>query len=146
MLFVALSEWLFWAEFGNRFDFIAVDYLVYTHEVIGNIKVPYPVGLLLTGLAVPAVLIATFFGRVLFKPASDHLRFGQRALFTSLWAAGIALSLLVNSDWRSLISNNRYTQELAGNGTYQFWHAFRHKENGDLYPGLAGWLCATQTP
>ena len=60
LLFVALSEWLFWAEFGNRFDFIAVDYLVYTHEVIGNIKESYPVGMLLTGLAVPAVLIATF--------------------------------------------------------------------------------------
>lgn len=128
LLFVALSEWLFWAEFGNRFDFIAVDYLVYTHEVIGNIKESYPVGLLLSGLAVPAVLIATFFGRVLFKPASDHLRFGQRALFTSLWAVVFALSLLVNSDWRSLISNNHYTQELAGNGTYQFWHAFRHNE------------------
>lgn len=128
LLFVALSEWLFWAEFGNRFDFIAVDYLVYTHEVIGNIKESYPVGLLLTGLAVPALLIATFFGRVLFKPASDHLRFSQRALFTSLWAVVFALSLLVNSDWRSLISNNHYTQELAGNGTYQFWHAFRHNE------------------
>ncbi|MDO9192910.1 MAG: LTA synthase family protein, partial [Undibacterium sp.] len=36
LMFVALSEWLFWSEFGNRFDFIAVDYLVYTHEVIGN--------------------------------------------------------------------------------------------------------------
>lgn len=28
MLFVAVAEWLFWDEFGVRFNFIAVDYLV----------------------------------------------------------------------------------------------------------------------
>ena len=39
----AVSEFTFWEEFGNRFDFIAVDYLVYTHEVIGNIRESYPV-------------------------------------------------------------------------------------------------------
>ena len=37
MLFNAVAEWLFWDEFGARFNFIAVDYLVYTREVLGNI-------------------------------------------------------------------------------------------------------------
>ncbi len=31
LLFVAVAEWLFWDEFGVRFNFIAVDYLVYTN-------------------------------------------------------------------------------------------------------------------
>ena len=30
LLFVAAAEWLFWREFGSRFNFIAVDYLVYS--------------------------------------------------------------------------------------------------------------------
>ena len=37
-LFVAVSEWTFWEEFQTRFNFIAVDYLVYTTEVIGNFR------------------------------------------------------------------------------------------------------------
>ena len=37
LLFIAVSEWTFWEEFQTRFNFIAVDYLVYTTEVIGNI-------------------------------------------------------------------------------------------------------------
>ena len=35
----AISEYFFWNEFGVRYNFIAVDYLVYTNEVIGNIFV-----------------------------------------------------------------------------------------------------------
>lgn len=33
----AVSEYFFWNEFGVRYNFIAVDYLVYTNTVIGNI-------------------------------------------------------------------------------------------------------------
>ena len=38
----AISEYFFWNEFGVRYNFIAVDYLVYTNEVIGNIMQSYP--------------------------------------------------------------------------------------------------------
>ena len=37
LLFNVISEWFFWDEFSTRYNFIAVDYLVYTTEVIGNI-------------------------------------------------------------------------------------------------------------
>ncbi len=39
----AVSEYFFWNEFGIRYNFIAVDYLIYTNEVIGNIMERYPV-------------------------------------------------------------------------------------------------------
>ena len=41
MLFVATAEWLFWDEFGVRFNFIAVDYLVYSDEVLNNLLDSY---------------------------------------------------------------------------------------------------------
>ena len=41
LLINAVGEWFFWQEFGVRYNFIAVDYLVYTHEVIGNILESY---------------------------------------------------------------------------------------------------------
>ena len=38
-----ISEYFFWSEFGVRYNFIAVDYLVYTNEVVGNIMESYPI-------------------------------------------------------------------------------------------------------
>jgi len=46
LTFNIFSEWFFWDEFGKRFNFIAVDYLVYTHEVINNILESYPIPVL----------------------------------------------------------------------------------------------------
>ena len=40
--FSLLAEIPFWDEFGVRFNFIAVDYLIYTYEVIENINQSYP--------------------------------------------------------------------------------------------------------
>ena len=40
----AVSEYFFWNEFGIRYNFIAVDYLIYTNEVIGNINGELPCG------------------------------------------------------------------------------------------------------
>jgi len=54
LLVLAVAEWLFWEEFGARFNFIAVDYLLYTQEVIGNIWESYPVGRILIMLALVA--------------------------------------------------------------------------------------------
>ena len=48
MVFVGASELVFWNEFASRFNFIAVDYLVYTNEVIGNIRESYNMPLLLS--------------------------------------------------------------------------------------------------
>ncbi|MGH8395755.1 MAG: LTA synthase family protein, partial [Pseudomonas sp.] len=55
MLFTSVAEWLFWDEFGVRFNFIAVDYLVYSEEVIHNILESYPVFRLLGAIAVLAI-------------------------------------------------------------------------------------------
>ncbi len=43
LLFNMVAEYFFWDEFGVRFNFIAVDYLVYQREVVGNIYESYPI-------------------------------------------------------------------------------------------------------
>ena len=45
--FWKISEILFWEEFGVRFNFIAVDYLVYTTEVVKNIQESYNLPLII---------------------------------------------------------------------------------------------------
>jgi hypothetical protein len=58
LLFGAASEWFFWNEFSSRFNFIAVDYLIYTNEVIGNIRESYPIGWILGALGGMSLLAA----------------------------------------------------------------------------------------
>ena len=50
IIFNGISEYFFWSEFGVRYNFIAVDYLVYTNEVVGNIMESYPVVPLFAGV------------------------------------------------------------------------------------------------
>ena len=65
LLFGAVAEATFWLEFSTRFNFIALDYLIYTSEVIGNIRESYPVGQILAGIgAVAAVIMLLISGRV----------------------------------------------------------------------------------
>ena len=64
IVFNGISEWFFWEEFGKRFNFIAVDYLVYTHEVIQNIRESYPIPWL---LAVVFLITSIIFGLIYRK-------------------------------------------------------------------------------
>jgi phosphoglycerol transferase MdoB-like AlkP superfamily enzyme len=126
LFFVAASEWTFWEEFQTRFNFIAVDYLVYTTEVIGNIRESYPVPAILAGLFV--LTTATYWlGRrwVLPGQGGDDVRFAGRSLVTLGWLAFSVLGTwLVSADWKDQ-SRNEYVNELAGNGIYQFFAAYR---------------------
>ncbi|MFY9328937.1 MAG: hypothetical protein WAO76_13130 [Georgfuchsia sp.] len=51
LLFSALSEWSFWVEFSTCFNFIAIDYLIYTQEAIATSL--SPALLTAAGCAVP---------------------------------------------------------------------------------------------
>ena len=72
-LLLAVSEWLFWEEFGARFNFIAVDYLLYTHEVLGNIWESYPVGWVLGALALAAAGLTVLAARTLWRSSAAPL-------------------------------------------------------------------------
>lgn len=126
LFFLAASEIIFWDEFGTRFNFIAVDYLVYTHEVIDNIRQSYPVGQLVGGFALAAAVLARVLRRrwrqaVAVPPA---VRVLQLALLAAL--AGVCWQ-----QWhvdRVAVTGNHYTDELAGNGLYSLFSAYRHNE------------------
>ena len=124
LLFVAVSEWTFWEEFQARFNFIAVDYLVYTTEVIGNIRESYPVGLVLSLLALltGGVFITTRRWRLV---RNDSAGFSARSLVVAAWLAASMLGTwLVSGDMKDR-TGNAYVNELAGNGIYQFFAAYR---------------------
>ncbi|MDZ3993113.1 LTA synthase family protein [Pseudomonas sp. Teo4] len=130
MLFVSVAEWLFWDEFGVRFNFIAVDYLVYSKEVLDNIRESYPLPMLLGGIALAATLLALVLRNALAKALSAPVAtLRQRGLGLALFAGVAALSmLLIDQQVPRGQGGNAYERELASNGPYQFFAAFRNNE------------------
>jgi phosphoglycerol transferase MdoB-like AlkP superfamily enzyme len=131
LIFGALAEATFWAEFGTRFNFIAVDYLVYTTEVIGNIRESY--NLVLVGAVVAAGtavggwgLLATGLPARWLAHAAEPAR--RRWIAAGLWSAALlAVGLAVNQDQLPAFRNN-YNRELAKDGLWSLFAAFRANE------------------
>jgi phosphoglycerol transferase MdoB-like AlkP superfamily enzyme len=127
LLFGAVSEYIFWQEFTTRFNFIAVDYLIYTNEVIGNIRESYPVPLILLVIALVAVAILFLANKfiqfdVAFKPVKQKTK-----LFIAAVALPVSSFQFANVDQMEF-SRNAYANELAGNGVYSFSAAARRNE------------------
>lgn len=130
MLFSALAEWLFWDEFGVRFNFIAVDYLVYSDEVINNILESYPVYQLLALMALVTLLATAALQRPLRRaldaPAMPWR--GRAAMLGGLLVVATACSLVIDQEFPRGVGGNAYQRELASNGPFQFFAAFRNNE------------------
>jgi phosphoglycerol transferase MdoB-like AlkP superfamily enzyme len=123
VLLLGVSEWLFWEEFGSRFNFIAVDYLLYTHEVLGNIWQSYPVGRVLAGLLVLAAGLGLLFRQRVWHDAAAPLSWRAAALALAAWALLAGGSLRwVDSDGKSFSAQDA-ANDLAGNGLYEFFAA-----------------------
>ncbi|MDO4879645.1 MAG: sulfatase-like hydrolase/transferase [Capnocytophaga sp.] len=134
----AVSEYFFWNEFGIRYNFIAVDYLIYTTEVIGNIMESYPVIPLFSAILV-VVLALTFF---LYKKTKQELyslpNLQQKGILLGAFLALFGISLWVTPKLDEWKSNNVFVQEIRANGVYKFYYAFTHSELDffQFYPTL----------
>ncbi|MBI4754615.1 MAG: LTA synthase family protein [Betaproteobacteria bacterium] len=131
---VAVAEWLFWEEFGARFNFIAVDYLLYTQEVIGNIRQSYPVGRIFAALALPALLVTWRMGRRLLRSAGAPLPLRARVAALAAHALLVAAAFgFADSDQKDFSASD-VANELAGNGIYEFFAAnYRNELNFEKF-------------
>lgn len=119
--FVFVAEITFWEEFASRFNFIAVDYLIYTHEVINNIVESYPLAWLLSAIFVVSVVTSLYLIR--FYPKKYTVLPKERWAFCTCYMVIIVVSLVVNNRWKNF-STNTLNNSLAGNGIYEFVAAF----------------------
>lgn len=128
LLFIVASEWFFWDEFGVRFNFIAVDYLIYTNEVVRNIVESYPLPKILTAIFMISGLC--FWGLLKFFP----VHFDRSESFIGRLKKAGYFSLLPIVSFLAMGQNfhefcsNKYLNELAANGLYQFFAAFKSSE------------------
>lgn len=128
MLFGIGSEITFWLEFSTRFNFIAVDYLIYTQEVIGNIRQSYPVPAIVSALGVVAAVLTVLLRR--HVRAANDMSLGWRQRLALLLAAVAlpALSLSLTNVDQMQGSGNAYAEELSGNGLFSLAAAMRRNE------------------
>ncbi|HVY82481.1 MAG TPA: LTA synthase family protein [Steroidobacteraceae bacterium] len=129
LTFVAAIEYFFFEEFDARLNLVAVDYLLYPTEVVGDIWVDYPVVrvLLITGAITGSVVYGL---RRLLTPAADAppTRFAQR---TVVFLAFTALTFFAASLFEThtlAFSDNRVANEIAANGASSFFRALRTNE------------------
>jgi phosphoglycerol transferase MdoB-like AlkP superfamily enzyme len=125
VLFTAVSETIFWEEFSTRFNFIAVDYLVYTHEVIGNIWESYPIVWLLAGIGAVSFLLMRLTAKFGAHPVP---RLRTRAATLAAATAVAAVSFFSVTDGFANVGDNIYWQEISKNGTFELFSAFRNND------------------
>jgi len=140
LIFITVSEWFFWDEFGVRFNFIAVDYLIWTQEVLGNITESYPMVPIMSGIILLGSGVDWLLHRkgVLKWAVKDDSTWAGRGVALVVGLALPALAAVFVSQSSMPAFTNQYHGELAKNGCWSFLAAFKQMELNydEWYPKL----------
>jgi phosphoglycerol transferase MdoB-like AlkP superfamily enzyme len=128
LVYLAVSEYYFFAEFDARFNLVAVDYLAFPGEVAGDIWAEYPVLWTLAGASGLALGAFWLLRPHLVDAGAHPSRLRDRLPFLAAYglllgsaAAGLQTDSLAHSP-------NRVASELASNGVSSFFRALRTLE------------------
>ena len=129
-VFTFFAEITFWEEFKCRFNFVAVDYLIYTFEVVQNIHESYPLYILIPSMLIITGIIYFYFAKNDFfnKTFTTKISFKNR-IIPFLFSVALMLFYLFsisnsNADW----SKNRYNNEISKAGIYSFFAELRNNK------------------
>jgi phosphoglycerol transferase MdoB-like AlkP superfamily enzyme len=122
-IFVAAAELLFFDEFDGRFNFVAVDYLIFPHEVTVNLWQSYPLPLYLSLMALATGVAVFFLRRPLRRAFEGGTPGGRRAAFLAVYGAVLALLHVTVSPSLAHVSNDRALNEIATSGYCTFFGA-----------------------
>jgi phosphoglycerol transferase MdoB-like AlkP superfamily enzyme len=128
IIFNAVSEYFFYNEFGLRYNFIAVDYLIYTNEVIGNIMESYPVVPLFLAIFALAVVFTVYIYKKTKTELLNLPNIKQKIILLGSFCILVAISILGLSFTTKLKSDNVFEEEIQANGLPKFYWAFTHNE------------------
>ena len=123
-LFVAVAEIVFFDEFDGRFNFVAVDYLIYPTEVVSNIWQSYPIAPIL-GILAGLTFALLFAMRRTMRGFDTPRTLSWKWRGITLLAYSTSLAILTFGIERSpsRVSDDRVVNELASNGYHAFWQA-----------------------
>lgn len=141
IFFSLMAEFPFWEEFGVRFNFIAVDYLIYTYEVFANINQTYPLPVIIAVLVVLVFLTIFLLAKrkIFVQSFSSKTIFWKRLLAAFPILALTVFLTIILQNRMSDTGNNLNVNELSKNGVFSFFAAFRSNEldYDTFYPRLS---------
>lgn len=131
--FSAIAELFFFDEFHSRYNFIAVDYLVYTHEVVNNIVESFTIFAPLGAALIPLTLLF-----IILRKLISRLVPAEPSTAQAVWARSIAavVLLITITAWVSedamLSAEPYWARELSKNSIFALFSAYRR--NSISYP------------
>lgn len=130
LFFSFFGEFTFWDEFQRRYNFIAVDYLIYTYEVTKNINESYPLPILISALLVLvfASILAIYKLGFFKETFNNKTTFKEKIIASTPWCTVVLIFTLFITNDGANWSANRYNNELSKAGIYSFFSAFRNNE------------------
>ena len=125
----AISEYFFWNEFGVKYNFIAVNYLIYTNEVIGNIMQSYPVIPIFSALFLVTAIVTYFILKKSRNYIDEIPNFKAKLKISGIYICLFLVSLIaIPTLAKTENSKNVFVNELQSNGLYKFYLAFKNSD------------------
>ncbi|MGE3610162.1 MAG: LTA synthase family protein [Bacteriovoracaceae bacterium] len=132
IVYIGICEIIFWNEFHSRFNFIAVDYLIYTREVVSNLKESYPVGTLITALLSLSAVMTWISSKIKFEKfiVKPKTLITLPILHLFFW--------FILIPWLNSHEDDFRADQVARNGIVEFIRAFKNNEIDykAFYPSL----------
>ncbi|HEY8279679.1 MAG TPA: LTA synthase family protein [Bdellovibrionota bacterium] len=120
-------EFFFWEEFQARYNFIAVDYLVYTHEVVRNIWESYPVVWFFLGLFTLMAGIAWLLRSRTRHALESNGGWKERGAIVGIFCALLTLNFSMD-EYKWLENDGFWGRELAKNSLFALFSAYNRNE------------------
>jgi phosphoglycerol transferase MdoB-like AlkP superfamily enzyme len=127
-LFTAAAELEFFDEFNGRFNFVAVDYLLFPTEVVTNVWQSYHVAWMLGGIGVAAIALLVGLRRRVRQALSARPPRSARMLAVATYAVALTAVTVATTPSFARVSDDRVLNEVATSGYYTFWNALRGQD------------------
>lgn len=114
-VFLLISEWFFFDEFDSRFNTVAIDYLIYPHEVFTNLRESYPLPLIISICILGGIAIS-YLGFLKQPPAWENQPLIAKVKFIGLYALVCLLAHQSIFSGETSFSRQRVVNQLADNG------------------------------
>ena len=125
IVLTAVGELAFFHEFDARYNFIAVDYLVYTHEVVRNIWETYPMVWIALGVLVLFMPMVLWLIRMIDRLMVNGPGLKGRRTVLLVLAATLIPALTVTE--QQLLASERYwPRELGKNTLFALFTAYHY--------------------
>ena len=137
-IFSAVAELFFWDEYNSRFNGIAVYYLIFPKEVLGNIRESFDLRIYLPVIAAVVLAVYALLRRRMDRALNAPLQPGEwrRSAAVAVVATLLALPFLHAGPYEPVTA--RTTNELAVNGMHSILNAFLTNDSryDGVYPGI----------